>query len=120
MHKHQFVHSHFIALQLPITGCGVNPARSFAPAVITNTWNKHWVRLSEGSWNMSEFVGSVCGACLGLKNVAALCDSLKRPACHVLFRLFQPLQSELDSDRSRFALKRVFRRLIHWFRIVSW
>ena len=47
MHKHQFVHSVFIALQLPITGCGVNPARSFAPAVITNTWNKHWVRLSE-------------------------------------------------------------------------
>ena len=40
--------------------------------------------------------------------MAALCDSLKRPACHVLFRLFQPLQSELDSDRSRFALKRVF------------
>ncbi|KAM7427701.1 hypothetical protein ABFA07_021195, partial [Porites harrisoni] len=30
-------------IALPITGCGVNPARSFAPAVITNTWNEHWV-----------------------------------------------------------------------------
>ena len=49
MHKHQFVDSVFIALQLPITGCGVNPARSFAPAVITNTWNEHWVQFSEGS-----------------------------------------------------------------------
>ena len=47
--EHQFVHSVFIVLQLPITGCGVNPARSFAPAVLTNTWNEHWVRLSEGS-----------------------------------------------------------------------
>ena len=147
MHKHQFVHSVFIALQLPITGCGVNPARSFAPAVITNTWNEHWVRLSEGSWNRSEFVGSVCGACQGLRSVAVLCGSLKRPACHqpansrrifgrrfspsentsavrrlarhVLFRLFQPLQSERDSDCSRFALKRVFRRLIHWFTTIS-
>ena len=63
MNKHQFVDSVFIALQLPITGCGVNPARSFAPAVITNTWNEHWVRLSEGSYNGSEFAYSVCGAC---------------------------------------------------------
>lgn len=30
-------------IALPITGCGVNPARSFAPAVLTNTWTGHWV-----------------------------------------------------------------------------
>ena len=47
--------------------------------------------------------------------------SLRKYVCcsqasrHVLFRLFQPLQSERDSDCSRFALKRVFRRLIHLF-----
>ena len=35
----------FFYFQLPITGCGVNPARSFAPAILANTWNHHWVRL---------------------------------------------------------------------------
>lgn len=32
---------HLIAI--PFTGCSINPARSFGPAVITNTWNNHWV-----------------------------------------------------------------------------
>ncbi|CAH2093600.1 unnamed protein product [Euphydryas editha] len=27
----------------PLTGAGMNPARSLAPAVWTNTWNSHWV-----------------------------------------------------------------------------
>lgn len=30
-------------IALPITGCGVNPARSFAPAVLTSSWDDHWV-----------------------------------------------------------------------------
>ncbi|XP_067047381.1 lens fiber major intrinsic protein-like [Acropora muricata] len=30
-------------IALPITGCGVNPARSFAPAVLADTWKEHWV-----------------------------------------------------------------------------
>ncbi|XKL67764.1 hypothetical protein PGB90_003255 [Kerria lacca] len=35
-----------IALALPIglyTGCNINPARSFGPAVYNNFWDKHWV-----------------------------------------------------------------------------
>ena len=28
---------------LPITGCSINPARSFGPALIANAWDNHWV-----------------------------------------------------------------------------
>lgn len=30
-------------MALPLTGCGLNPARSLAPAVFTGTWEHHWV-----------------------------------------------------------------------------
>jgi len=28
---------------IPFTGCGINPARSFGPAVMMNKWDNHWV-----------------------------------------------------------------------------
>eukprot|EP01006_Ploeotia_vitrea_P033242 TRINITY_DN65363_c0_g1_i2.p1 TRINITY_DN65363_c0_g1~~TRINITY_DN65363_c0_g1_i2.p1 ORF type:complete len:327 (-),score=36.26 TRINITY_DN65363_c0_g1_i2:292-1272(-) len=28
---------------VPFTGCGINPARSFGPALIFNEWDDHWV-----------------------------------------------------------------------------
>uniref|UniRef100_A0A1A8PT93 Uncharacterized protein n=2 Tax=Nothobranchius rachovii TaxID=451742 RepID=A0A1A8PT93_9TELE len=43
---------HLVAVK--VTGCGMNPARSFGPAVITLNFSNHWV-----FW-----VGPVMGACL--------------------------------------------------------
>jgi len=28
---------------IPYTGCGINPARSFGPALIMNQWDNHWI-----------------------------------------------------------------------------
>ena len=28
---------------IPFTNCGINPARSFGPALVSNTWDDHWV-----------------------------------------------------------------------------
>jgi len=28
---------------IPFTGCGINPARSFGPAVVMNKWDNHWI-----------------------------------------------------------------------------
>lgn len=28
---------------IPFTGCSMNPARSFGPALISNSWKHHWV-----------------------------------------------------------------------------
>ncbi|KAF2091921.1 aquaporin-like protein [Saccharata proteae CBS 121410] len=33
--------AHLVAVQW--TGCGINPARAFGPAVISGTWTDHWI-----------------------------------------------------------------------------
>ncbi|XP_070692511.1 aquaporin-1-like [Pempheris klunzingeri] len=58
---------HLVAVSA--TGCGMNPARSFGPAVVTLDFNNHWVY----------WVGPGMGACLAV----LLNDLLLRPRwCH--------------------------------------
>ena len=33
----------FFFFKIPFTGCGINPARSFGPALISHRWNGHWI-----------------------------------------------------------------------------
>ena len=28
---------------IPLTGCSINPTRSFGPALVSNTWKDHWI-----------------------------------------------------------------------------
>ena len=39
---------------IPITGCSINPTRSFGPALVSDTWDQHWI------W----WVGPLTGATL--------------------------------------------------------
>jgi len=40
---------------IPFTGCGINPARSFGPAVVANVWTSHWIY----------WIGPLAGALVG-------------------------------------------------------
>lgn len=52
---------------IPLTGCGINPARSFGPAVVGNQWTSHWIY-----W-IGPLVGGLVGAIL-YKFVLGHCD----------------------------------------------
>ena len=53
---------------IPVTGCSINPTRSFGPALVSGTWTDHWL------W----WVGPCCGSTLAalvwgaLKQVEAM------------------------------------------------
>jgi len=53
---------------IPVTGCSINPTRSFGPAVVSNTWDDHWV------W----WVGP-CAGSLGATMVWLVMMSLEEP-----------------------------------------
>jgi len=41
---------------VPITGCSINPTRSFGPALVSDTWKDHWI------WWVGPCSGAVVGA----------------------------------------------------------
>ena len=43
---------------VPFTGCSINPARSFGPAVVNNYWRQHWV------WWVAPLIGGLLAATL--------------------------------------------------------
>lgn len=41
---------------IPFTGCSINPARSFGPAVVHNYWRRHWI------WWVAPLLGGLLAA----------------------------------------------------------
>ena len=52
---------------IPITGCSINPTRSFGPSVVAGSWDNHWV------WWVGPLTGALAASLvwLGLKFAAA-------------------------------------------------
>lgn len=40
----------FLHLQISFTGCGINPARSFGPALILGKMKNHWVAVYQNAF----------------------------------------------------------------------
>ena len=56
--------------QIGFTGCGINPARSFGPAVIVNKseiWKHHWVSLAKKTPTIRGLVPGMWRQCLFLR-----------------------------------------------------
>lgn len=51
---------------IPITGCSINPTRSFGPSVVANSWANHWI------WWVGPLLGSLiaCVVWLGASAIA--------------------------------------------------
>lgn len=54
---------------VPITGCSINPTRSFGPALVANKWDNHWV------WWVAPLCGALIAAILWLLAKAVLAKS---------------------------------------------
>ena len=61
---------------IPLTGCSINPTRSFGPALVSGSWDDHWL------W----WVGPLCGAtvaALAWKGMKILDDDEGASLSHV-------------------------------------
>ena len=45
---------------IPITGCSINPTRSFGPSVVANSWDNHWI------WWVGPLLGSLIASIVWL------------------------------------------------------
>jgi hypothetical protein len=70
---------------VPVDGCSINPARSFGSAIVTNTWESHWVSKE----NLSENCAKIAIHC---RLTVSSTDSRPTECVLLLLLLLLPLQ----------------------------